>query len=115
MHHPRVSCQRRGSEIVGHSPACRPAILGEAVGILVGGSLQDCARGGFGRASQLHRPVARRPWQRRHGGLANTRSRPDEWLSPRRLAKDWGNLNRNALAFLKLASIRLMLRKLCNP
>ena len=32
----------------------------------------------------------------------------------RRLAKDWENLNRNALAFLKLASIRLMLRKLCN-
>src|SRR5712675_571676 len=31
------------------------------------------------------------------------------------LPKDWENLNRNALAFLKLASIRLMLRKLCNP
>jgi transposase len=38
------------------------------------------------------------------------------WLNRcRRLARDWGNLNRNALAFLKLASIRLMLRKLCNP
>ncbi|MCP4206295.1 MAG: IS5 family transposase, partial [Shimia sp.] len=34
------------------------------------------------------------------------------WLNRcRRLAKDWENLNRNALAFLKLASIRLMLRK----
>ena len=33
----------------------------------------------------------------------------------RRLAKDWENLNRSALAFLKFASIRLMLRKLCNP
>jgi hypothetical protein len=31
------------------------------------------------------------------------------------MAKDWENLNRNALAFLKLASIRLMLRKLSNP
>jgi hypothetical protein len=31
------------------------------------------------------------------------------------LAKDWENLNRNALAFLKLASIRLMLRKLSKP
>jgi putative transposase len=31
-----------------------------------------------------------------------------------RLAKDWENLNRNALAFLKLASIRLVLRKLCK-
>ena len=38
------------------------------------------------------------------------------WLNRcRRLAKDWENLNRNALAFLKLASIRLMLRKLCSP
>jgi len=37
------------------------------------------------------------------------------WLNRcRRLAKDWENLNRNSLAFLKLASIRLMLRKLCN-
>lgn len=38
------------------------------------------------------------------------------WLNRcRRLAKDWECRNRNALAFLKLASIRLMLRKLCNP
>ena len=38
------------------------------------------------------------------------------WLNRcRRLAKDWENLNRNALAFLRLASIRFMLRKLCNP
>jgi putative transposase len=37
------------------------------------------------------------------------------WLGRcRRLAKDWENLNHNALAFLRLASIRLMLRKLCN-
>ena len=37
------------------------------------------------------------------------------WLNRcRRLAKDWENLNRMALAFLRLASIRLMLRKLCN-
>jgi transposase len=38
------------------------------------------------------------------------------WLGRcRRLAKDWECLNRKALAFLKLASIRLMLRKLCIP
>jgi putative transposase len=37
------------------------------------------------------------------------------WLNRcRRLAKDWENLNRKALAFLRLASIRLRLRKLCN-
>ena len=36
------------------------------------------------------------------------------WLGRcRRLAKDWENLNQKALAFLRLASIRLMLRKLC--
>ena len=38
------------------------------------------------------------------------------WLGRcRRLAKDWECLNHKALAFLRLASIRLMLRKLCNP
>lgn len=38
------------------------------------------------------------------------------WLNRcRRLAKDWENLTRNAVAFIHLASIRLMLRKLCNP
>jgi transposase len=37
------------------------------------------------------------------------------WLNRcRRLAKDFENLHRNALAFIKLASIRLMLRKLSN-
>jgi transposase len=38
------------------------------------------------------------------------------WLGRcRRLAKDWECLNAKALAFLKLASIRLMIRRLCNP
>jgi transposase len=38
------------------------------------------------------------------------------WLNRcRRLAKDWECFNRKALAFLRLASVRLMLRKLCNP
>ena len=38
------------------------------------------------------------------------------WLNRcRRLAKDWENLNLSAIIFLRLASIRLMLRKLCNP
>ena len=37
------------------------------------------------------------------------------WLGRcRRLAKDVENLSRNALAFLKLASIRLMMRRLCS-
>lgn len=37
------------------------------------------------------------------------------WLGRcRRLAKDFENLTRHALAFLHLASIRLMVRKLCN-
>lgn len=37
------------------------------------------------------------------------------WLGRcRRLAKDFENLTRNALAFIQLASIRLMLRKLCS-
>ena len=38
------------------------------------------------------------------------------WLGRcRRLSKDWECLNCKAVAFLYLASIRLMLRKLCNP
>ena len=38
------------------------------------------------------------------------------WLGRcRRLAKDWENLNRRALAFLRLASIRLMLRSYAFP
>ena len=38
------------------------------------------------------------------------------WLGRcRRLAKDWENLTAHALAFVKLASIRFMLRKLCSP
>ncbi len=37
------------------------------------------------------------------------------WLNRcRRLAKDWECLNRKALAFLRWAPIRLMLRKLCR-
>ena len=37
------------------------------------------------------------------------------WLNRcRRLAKDWECLNRKALTFLRLASIRIMLRKLCQ-
>ena len=38
------------------------------------------------------------------------------WLNRcRRLAKDFENLTRMAMAFIRLASIRLMLRRLCNP
>jgi len=38
------------------------------------------------------------------------------WLGRcRRLAKDWECLNRKAIAFLRLASFRFRLRKLCNP
>lgn len=37
------------------------------------------------------------------------------WLNRcRRLSRDLENLTRNALAFVRLASIRLMLRKLCQ-
>ena len=37
------------------------------------------------------------------------------WLNRcRRLAKDWERLNHDALAFLQWASVRLMVRKLCQ-
>lgn len=38
------------------------------------------------------------------------------WLSRcRRLSKDFENLTAMAVAFIRLASIRLMTRRLCNP
>jgi putative transposase len=63
--------------------------------------------------------IVRRP-DRAKGFVALPRrwivERTIAWLNRcRRLAKDWENLNRKALAFLRLASIRLMLRKLCQP
>lgn len=37
------------------------------------------------------------------------------WLNRcRRLAKDWECLNRNALVFLRWASVRMMVRRLCQ-
>ena len=37
------------------------------------------------------------------------------WLNRcRRLAKDWERMNRNALALLQWASVRLMVRRLCQ-
>ena len=37
------------------------------------------------------------------------------WLNRcRRLAKDWERMNHNALAFLRWAPVRLMVRKLCQ-
>jgi transposase len=41
--------------------------------------------------------------------------RPLAWLNRcRRLSKDWENLNRKAQAFLVMASIRFMVRRLCR-
>ncbi len=38
------------------------------------------------------------------------------WLNRcRRLSKDFENLTETAVAFIRLASIRLMVRRLCNP
>src|SRR6516165_7351298 len=74
------------------------------------------------------RPQARSRQRPSFETRAKRRAPQDEvrrvWIPPIRtdwfhgigpLAKDSENLNRSALAFLKLASIRLMLRKLCNP
>ena len=63
---------------------------------------------GAGRVLLMHAIVHAADVQDRDGTFA--------WLGRcRRLAKDWECLNHKALAFLRLASIRLMLRKLCNP
>ena len=60
---------------------------------------------------------------KRSGGAKGFTVLPKRWIVERsiswlnrcrRLAKDWECLNRKALAFLRWASIRLMLRKLCQ-
>jgi len=68
---------------------------------------------------QLETEIVKRSDQAKGFAVLPRRSvveRTIAWLNRcRRLAKDWENRNRKALAFLRLASIRLMLRKLCNP
>ena len=61
-------------------------------------------RGGNGRACEALQGAIRFPASLRIGCREIAQA-----------AKDWENRNRKALAFLHLASIRLMLRKLCNP
>jgi transposase len=61
---------------------------------------------GGDQGPEFNQALARVRNRRAHFRLA-------QWC--RRLAKDWENLNRKARAFLRLASIRLMLRRLCNP
>jgi transposase len=74
----------------------------------------------FTRNFYVFRPVNRS----KHRALVGFAVLPKRWIVERtiawlnrcrRLAKDWEILNRKGLAFLRLASIRLMLRKLCNP
>jgi len=63
--------------------------------------------------------IVRRPdharvlWRFAIGGLSNEPLLGSTAVAG--CAEDWENLNRKALIFLRLASIRLMLRKLCNP
>lgn len=87
----------------------------------------DSAYGG----PKLRRTIAGAPWkievvkrpanQRGFEVLPKRRvvERTIAWINRcRRLAKDYENLNRTALAFIRLASIRLMLRRLvryCIP
>jgi transposase len=63
--------------------------------------------------------IIKRPYQAKGFADPPTRwivERTVGWLNrSRRLANDWENLNRKGLAFLRLAPLRLMLRKLCNP
>ena len=78
------------------------------------------------------RPLATDPDRQlaacRAGRPARNRSieeiQPKRWLVERpiarlkrrrRLARDWENLNQTALAFLRLAALRFLLRRLSNP
>ena len=90
--------------------------------------LKLCADGGYagpqvqaGRAGAMHQVeveiVKRSDTAKGFAVLPKrwTVERTIAWLNRcRRLAKDWECLNRRALAFLHLASTRLMLRRLCR-
>ena len=68
--------------------------------------------------SQLQVEIVKRSdWRRVSLSCPNAgwRGRTLAWLNRcRRLGKDWENLNRKARAFLLMASIRLMVRRLCR-
>jgi len=62
------------------------------------------------------RKLPKVPRARARGMAEDGVERTFAWLNRgRRLCKAFENLTRSALAFVRLASIRLMLRKLCNP
>ena len=75
-------------------------------------------RGGVRRACrQINVGIVKRPDAGRFVALPKRRAaeRTIGWLNRRRrLAKDWEGLNRNGLAFLHGASIRMMVQKLCQ-
>ncbi len=87
----------------------------------------DCAYGG----QKLGRAMANTAWRievvKRSAEAKDFEVIPRRWVVERtiawinrcrRLAKDYENLNRTAIAFIRLASIRLMLRRLtryCYP
>lgn len=77
-------------------------------------------QGAIGRAlAQVTIEIVKRPDQAKDFVVLPKRwivERTFAWLGHCRwLAKEWECLNCKAVAFLRLASIRLMLRKLCNP
>ena len=89
------------------------------------------ADGAYG-GQKLHRAMAGAAWKievvKRSAQAKGFEVIPRRWVvertiawicrSRRRLAKDYENLNRTALAFIRLASIRLMLRRItryCYP
>jgi transposase len=74
----------------------------------------DTAKG-FAVAPKRWATLPKVPRATARGMAAEGVERTLAWLNRcRRLAKDWENLNRNDIAFIKLASITLMLRKLSN-
>jgi len=79
-----------------------------------GARFQDGLRAACG---QVNLEIVKRPDRHRLVVLPKRRivERTIAWLNRcRRLAKDWECLNRCALCFLRWASVRLMLRRLCK-
>ena len=111
-----VACDPEGSAApFDGSWLFRPVELGRNAGSHPSATLREVSRGGWAGCQPQHR----RSDQAKGFVVLPKRwvvERTFAWFGRcRRLAKDWECLNRKGLAFLHLASIRLMLRKLCNP
>lgn len=116
--HPATMQDRDGGILLRSSLAARFSLLRK---LFADGAYQGPV---FGKARAKVRPKLKLEITKRSDSAPGFVVVPKRWIVERtsawlnrcrRLAKDFENRIRTATAFVQLASIRLMLRKLCNP